>query len=129
MNSGPPPHTHEQDEALYILEGEIALAVGPERTVVKAGSLAYIPARYVHSFKVTSHKAKLLNFYLPGGFERVITETGVPAEARTLPPGRRQIARDPGTNEGTFETRRNDLCCATSFLNSPRTMNFDGGIV
>jgi hypothetical protein len=25
-HSGPPPHTHEQDEALYILEGEITLA-------------------------------------------------------------------------------------------------------
>jgi Cupin domain len=85
-HSGPPPHTHGQDEALYILEGEIALAIGPEQMMAKAGSFAYIPARYVHSFKVTSHEARLLNFYLPGGFEQVITETGVPAEARSLPP-------------------------------------------
>ena len=85
-DSGPPPHTHEQDEGLYILEGEIAFAIGPEITLAKAGSFAYIPARYVHSFKVTSHEARLLNFYLPGGFENLITETGVPAEARSLPP-------------------------------------------
>jgi quercetin dioxygenase-like cupin family protein len=85
-DSGAPPHTHEQDEALYILEGEIVLAVGAQKTVVKAGSLAYIPARCVHSFKVTRHETKLLNFYLPGGFERVITESGLPAEARILPP-------------------------------------------
>jgi hypothetical protein len=27
-----------------------------------------------------------LNFYLPGGFEKVIMEFGVPAKSRTLPP-------------------------------------------
>ena len=32
-HSGPPPHTHEQDEALYILEGEITLAAGAEKIV------------------------------------------------------------------------------------------------
>jgi quercetin dioxygenase-like cupin family protein len=32
-HSGPPPHTHEQDESLYILEGEITLAAGAEKIV------------------------------------------------------------------------------------------------
>ena len=71
-HSGPPP--------------QITLAVGAEKIVAKAGSLAYIPARCVHSFRVDTQETRLLNFYLPGGFEHVITEIGVPAEARTLPP-------------------------------------------
>ena len=43
-----------------------------------------------------SHEAKLLNFYLPGGFERVITEFGVPAKSRVLPP---KDLKQPGTDE------------------------------
>ena len=85
-DAGPPPHTHEQDEVIYVLEGEVTMIAGGASFEVKAGALAYIPARCVHSFRVDSHEAKLLNFYLPGGFERVITEFGVPAKSRVLPP-------------------------------------------
>ncbi len=85
-NAGPPPHTHEQDEVIYLLEGELTMIAGAEKFSAKAGALAYIPARCVHSFRIDSHEARLLNFYLPGGFERVITEFGIPAKARSLPP-------------------------------------------
>ena len=83
--SGPPPHTHRQDEAIYLLEGELTLIAGPERYEVKGGSFAYIPAGTVHSFRVESKTARLLNFYLAAGFERVIMDLGQPAETRTLP--------------------------------------------
>ncbi len=94
--SGPPPHTHEQDEVFYILEGEITLVAGPQRFTAKAGSLAYIPANYIHTFRVETQKARLLNWYLPGGFERAITEFTTPATARTLPPAH---MKDRGTPE------------------------------
>ena len=86
LNSGPPPHTHEQDEVLYLIEGEVTLIAGSLKITAKAGSLACIPAHCVHSFRVDADKTRLLNFYLPGGFEKVITEFGVPAKSRTLPP-------------------------------------------
>lgn len=86
LGAGPPPHAHEQDEAIYVLEGELTLIAGPERVTAPAGSFAYIPAHCVHSFRVDSPTARLLNFYLPGGFERTITELAPPAQARTLPP-------------------------------------------
>jgi quercetin dioxygenase-like cupin family protein len=41
-NSGPPPHTHEQDEALYIIEGQIAPIAGAEKITAKAGALAFL---------------------------------------------------------------------------------------
>ncbi len=85
-DAGPPPHTHDQDEVIYVTEGELTMIAGAERINAKAGALAYIPARCVHSFRVDSREARLLNFYLPGGFERVITEFGVPAESRVIPP-------------------------------------------
>ena len=86
LNSGPGPHTHEQDEVIYIIEGEITLIAGDLKTTLKAGSLGYIPAHCVHSFRVDVEKTRLLNFYFPGGFETLITETAVPATSRTMPP-------------------------------------------
>jgi len=86
LNSGPAAHTHEQDEVIYIIEGEMTLIAGSLMTKVKAGSLAYIPAHCVHSFRVDIDKTRFLNFYFPGGFETLITESGVPAKSRTLPP-------------------------------------------
>ena len=86
VNSGPPPHTHEQNEVLYIIEGEVTLIAGSLTITAKAGSLAYIPAHCVHSFRVDADKTRLLNFYLPGGFEKVITEFGVSTKSRRLPP-------------------------------------------
>ncbi len=85
-DAAPPPHTHDQDEVIYVTEGELTMIAGAERINAKAGALAYIPARCVHSFRVDSREARLLNFYLPGGFERVVTEFGVPAESRVVPP-------------------------------------------
>jgi quercetin dioxygenase-like cupin family protein len=96
LDAGPPPHTHEQDEMFYILEGEITLIAGSLKGTAKAGTLAYIPAHCIHSFRVNENETRLLNFYFPGGFERVITEFGVPATSRTLPPA---DLRDPGTPE------------------------------
>jgi quercetin dioxygenase-like cupin family protein len=86
LNSGPGPHTHEQDEVIYIIEGEMTLIAGSLMTVIKAGSLAYIPAKCVHSFRVDVDKTRFLNYYFPGGFETLITESGVPATSLTLPP-------------------------------------------
>ncbi len=93
---GPPPHTLTQDELFYVLEGEITLIAGSLKTVAKAGTLAYIPAHCIHSFRVEQSETRLLNFYFPGGFEKALTEFGVPATARTLPP---PDTRYPGTPE------------------------------
>jgi len=83
--SGPAPHSHEQDEALYVLEGELTLIAGEERFTLTAGSFVYIPEGTIHTFRVESAKAQLLNWYLPGGFEQVVQKGGVPATAREFP--------------------------------------------
>ena len=51
-----------------------------------AGSMVEIPPDTVHSFKVTSPTARMLNLYVPAGFENAIIELGQPATARTLLP-------------------------------------------
>ncbi|WP_216329104.1 cupin domain-containing protein [Deinococcus aestuarii] len=84
--SGPTPHFHDQDEQFYVLEGEITYLADGQELRATAGSFVLIPRGTVHSFRVDSETATLLNSYTPAGFERVITELGEPAGARTLPP-------------------------------------------
>ena len=103
-HSGPHPHTHEQDEVLYIIEGKLTLIAGAETITAKAGALAYIPAHCIHSFRVDADETRILNFYLPGGFEQVIAESGVRATSHTLPPpGFEMPKRTPEQMKALFQ--------------------------
>lgn len=92
--SGPPPHTHTQREMFYILDGEIIFLVGDTTIKGKAGSFVNVPPGAVHSFRVDSKTARVLNSYAPAGFEKLIIETARPATARTLPPQNLPAAMD-----------------------------------
>jgi hypothetical protein len=57
--SGPPPHVHpHEDEAFWVMEGEMTAEVGGKALVLVLvlgpGSLGHVPRNTVHSFKVTS---------------------------------------------------------------------------
>jgi quercetin dioxygenase-like cupin family protein len=85
--AGPPPHAHAfEDEASFVIEGEMPLEVGGETLVAGPRSLANVPRNVVHSFRVTKGVCHVLNYYTPAGFERAISGCARPAESRTLPP-------------------------------------------
>ena len=84
--SGPGPHYHDQDEGFFVMEGQINYVANGQPLVAKQGSFVWIPRGTVHSFRVESETATLLNFYTPAGFEQVILAGGLPAESFTLPP-------------------------------------------
>lgn len=90
--SGPGPHYHDQDEGFFVNEGEITYMAGGEKLMATKGSFVWIPRGTVHSFRVDSETATLLNLYTPAGFEQVIMQAGLPAEAFTLP------SKDKGIN-------------------------------
>ena len=81
-NSGPPPHYHDQDEAFYVIEGDITFMSNGQQLQVSNGGFIAIPSGSIHSFRVDSNTAHILNFYSPAGFEQM----GVPAPTRTIPP-------------------------------------------
>jgi mannose-6-phosphate isomerase-like protein (cupin superfamily) len=94
--SGPGPHTHEQDEQLYVLDGELTVRAGNQLLEASAGSFLFIPRGTVHSFRVDSPTATLLISFTPAGYERLVTQLGMPAETRTLPPkGQPNAVTDP----------------------------------
>ena len=92
--SGPPPHYHDQDEQFYVVSGQITYRAGEQTLVATAGAFVLIPKGTVHSFRVDSETAEILNSYTPAGFERTILELAEPAATRTLPPPGRPMTKD-----------------------------------
>ena len=84
--SGPPPHSHAQLETFYILEGELTFVVNGQMFQAGAGCYVAVHSGEVHSFRVDSATARILNSYTPAGFERTVMELGEPAALRVLPP-------------------------------------------
>ncbi|MBD2102295.1 quercetin 2,3-dioxygenase [Leptolyngbya sp. FACHB-261] len=84
----PPAHVHEkEDEAFYILEGELSFRCGNQSGRATPGSFLFLPRGVVHSFRIeSSTPAKILIFCTPGGFEHFFEEMGEPAQQRELPP-------------------------------------------
>ena len=51
--TGAEPHSHPNEQWIYILEGTFKATVGGKEIEAKPGSLVYIPADVVHSGKAT----------------------------------------------------------------------------
>jgi len=94
-DSGPSPHYHDQDEQFYVLDGQITYVAGDQTLVATTGAFVLIPRGTVHSFRVDSETATVLNSYTPAGFEQAIIALGEPAAARTLPPAGRPMIAHP----------------------------------
>ena len=77
---------HKEDEAFYILEGEMTFYVGEETYKAGPGSFIFGPKDVPHTYTVDSGPAKLLFVLSPAGFEGFIEAVSEPAKARTLPP-------------------------------------------
>ncbi|KIW36094.1 uncharacterized protein PV06_11607 [Exophiala oligosperma] len=85
--AGPTTHTHVQDEGLYVVEGKVTFNAGGKSGIVaRAGTFVAVPGLTEHSFKVEEPNSRLLNFYLPAGFEMLLMGTARPAERREPPP-------------------------------------------
>jgi quercetin dioxygenase-like cupin family protein len=84
---GPPMHIHElEDEACYVLDGEVTFFVGDAVVPASAGSWVYLPRRIPHSVHIESDEARTLWFVFPGGFEGFFTETFPTATEGSSPP-------------------------------------------
>jgi quercetin dioxygenase-like cupin family protein len=49
--TGPPPHSHDWDEAFYVLSGEIHFLCDGNAHVCRPGTLVHIPRGTVHGFQ------------------------------------------------------------------------------
>ena len=51
--TGAEPHSHPNEQWIYVLEGTLRGRVGEQKIEAKAGSVIYIPADAVHGLKAT----------------------------------------------------------------------------
>ncbi|MBA2514004.1 MAG: cupin domain-containing protein [Solirubrobacterales bacterium] len=69
--AGPPLHTHDFDEAFYVLEGELTFRLDGKLVRIAAGQLAFAPGGEPHTFTNRGPApARFLIACTPAGFER-----------------------------------------------------------
>ena len=88
--SNSPVHLHTvEDEAFFVLEGEIELVVGGETIAGRPGTYAFAPRGIEHHFRVLSPEARVLVITsgesLEGGAHAFFEAAGTPAPERRLP--------------------------------------------
>jgi mannose-6-phosphate isomerase-like protein (cupin superfamily) len=85
---GPPPHIHHnEDEAFYVLEGQLELFVDGSVSTAGPGSFVNIPRGTLHTFKnAGTTPVRMLGMVAPGGFEGFFVEVGEPAADPSSPP-------------------------------------------
>jgi mannose-6-phosphate isomerase-like protein (cupin superfamily) len=73
---GPPLHLHlRDDEAFFVLEGELRFRAGEEERTVGPGGFVYVPANTPHAFtSVGDGHAKLIEMFIPGDFDGYFRE-------------------------------------------------------
>src|SRR4051794_12431837 len=59
--SGPPPHSHPWDEAFYVIQGEVELALEGRTLRAQPGTLVHVPAGTEHWFRFGAGGAEMLS--------------------------------------------------------------------
>src|SRR5262245_11531152 len=76
-----PYHTHRlEDEAFYVVDGEMAFVCDGKWTTARAGTYVFGPRNIPHGFKVLGDApARMLLLCAPGGFDQFVVEMSEPA--------------------------------------------------
>lgn len=77
---------HREDEAFWILDGDVTLYVGDATIEASAGDYAFGPRDIPHRYTVGEAGCRMLFICTPGGFEDLVRDMSEPAATRTLPP-------------------------------------------
>ena len=83
-----PYHTHHlEDEAFYVLEGELAFVCDGKWSKAGPGTYAFGPRDLAHGFKIVGNSpARILLLCAPGGFEHFVLEQATPIADPPSPP-------------------------------------------
>lgn len=83
-----PYHTHHrEDEAFYVLEGEVAFVCDGKWLRAGPGAYVFGPREVPHGFKIVGNApARMLLLCSPAGFENFVLELSTPATEPLAPP-------------------------------------------
>lgn len=82
-----PLHRHTlEDEALFVLEGQVSYRAGDETHELDAGCFIYLPRGVPHAFRIRGDApTRFVALTTPGGLMGLYDEVGTPARERRLP--------------------------------------------
>ena len=84
--SAPPVHVHHNDdEAFYVLDGEVTVLVGDERIDLGTGDYCFAPRGIRHTWIVRSERARMLVTISPSGTEQLFVSLGIPVTGSEPP--------------------------------------------
>lgn len=72
---------HREDEAFFVLDGEVTFSVGDDLFDAGPGGFAFGPRDVPHRYTVRSASARMLMVFSPAGFEGFIRETSEPSDS------------------------------------------------
>jgi mannose-6-phosphate isomerase-like protein (cupin superfamily) len=72
---------HREDEAFFVLDGEVSFAIGEDTFDAGPGGFAFGPRDVPHRYTVRTPTARMLMLFSPAGFEGFIRETSEPTES------------------------------------------------
>jgi quercetin dioxygenase-like cupin family protein len=68
---------HDNDEAMYVVEGEVTVRLGEDRHVLETGAYAMAPRGLPHTYRNSGEgPARVLFVYTPGNHWQYLRETG-----------------------------------------------------
>jgi quercetin dioxygenase-like cupin family protein len=77
----PPLHSHTQeDELVYVVEGEITFHLDGKLRGCAAGAFVFLPKGSEHTYCIESEDARLLVLLMPAGLEGYYRELDVPVD-------------------------------------------------
>jgi quercetin dioxygenase-like cupin family protein len=82
-----PVHVHHrEDEAWYVLEGELRIRLGSEELTASEGDFIFGPREIPHGFKALEYGARALLLTVPAGLEHMFLEGGLAVGDPAQPP-------------------------------------------
>jgi mannose-6-phosphate isomerase-like protein (cupin superfamily) len=91
---GPGPHSHEEDDVFFVIEGTMSFFLGEAWIDAPKGSLVIAPGGMPHDFENrTAERAGVLNVSVPGDFEPAME--GIAEWFRARPPAESRTANAP----------------------------------
>jgi mannose-6-phosphate isomerase-like protein (cupin superfamily) len=105
-SGGPPEHAHsENEEILYVLEGDFTVQTGDRMTKISQGSLVYIPKGVKHTYKNEGpDEGSVLVAFAPGGISSVPEGAARPSAQEPRNPSR--LIATPGSGGADGIVRR-----------------------
>jgi quercetin dioxygenase-like cupin family protein len=82
---GPPPHVHDGDETVTVVDGRARFRVDGDTVELGPGSVLHFPAGTQETFEPLG-QVRLVVTYTPGGVDKFFAEAGEPTKSREIPP-------------------------------------------